>query len=273
VRQGCRGGPGRFAGAARWPACIFCYPPTVPDERKARAAEDLIDAALGLDRRAWVTLRDLLVRPWVLIARTLDGPDPRYVGPIKLALSVAAASLLLVSWLLPERPVAQLVELKSGPAAAEALLAELGAHGVAPAHFDERFASRQNAINVALTLVECLAFSALLAWFERRRPFLGHLAYALIMFTLWVLVGTLIVVVVIAVPTEVRWFHVAAEAVMLLLLPGLLIAGLPRFYPAPWPRQAARALVLVLVALVLLAVAFEVLMVLALAWTKASFGM
>lgn len=241
-----------------------------PPSAANRAAEELIDAATGFDRRAWITLRDLVVRPWTLLGRVIAGPDPRYVGSIKLSLVVMTISLLVTPWLMPTTSVIQMFERAGDIDAAQALRATLDGAGVDHAHFDERYTSRSNTLNTILSVVECLVLALVLSRFDRTRRFFGHLDYALYLYTLWVLVTTPLIAIGVALPAEA--FAVIAMLGML-ALPGLLIAGLPRFYPAPWPRQLLRGAMILLATASLLVAAFDLLISLSLRWTLASFGL
>ncbi|MCH9685984.1 MAG: hypothetical protein K0V04_31405 [Deltaproteobacteria bacterium] len=239
-----------------------------------RAAEDLVDAATGFDGRAWVTLRDLVLKPWEMIQRAAFDHDPTYVGAVKLSLAMSTFAIVLMSWLFPGD--AQLDNLEtSNPEAWIELNARLTEHGICFAHFVDRFSSRYELLNTAATLLECGVFALLFRWFDRSRPLLSHLSFALYCYSLWLLASIPLELLLAAASAADlgQTLSMAVGVVMLGLLPGLLIAGLWHLYPAPWSRQLARALILVVVIAVLFGLTLIVIMFLAMAWALASFGL
>ena len=244
--------------------------PSTRSSASTRTAEDLVDAATGLDGRAWITLRDLLRQPWEMIRRAAFEGDPHYVGAVKLSLAMSTLAIVLMSWLM--EPDAYLQAMRAAdPVAWGRFEGELASRGVCMDHFADRFWSRHELINTVATLLECGVFALLLWAFDRRRPYLSHLSFALYGYTLWLMVTVPLQFALAAdlPPAVVFWVGIG----MVVLLPGLMIAGLLRLYPASWPRQLLRALLLVVTTALLFVLAAAAISAGAMAWARASFGL
>ena len=246
-----------------------------PDERPAKpsgsaqVAEDLVDAATGLDGRAWETLRDLVLRPWDMIQRAAFDQDPRYVSAVKLSLAMSTLSIVLMSWLVPSEAYFDQLRV-SAPQAWAQLSAELDAHGVCFPHFADRFSSRHELLNTIATLFECGVFAVFLYGFDRARPLLSHLNFVLYCYSLWLLVTAPLQFVVVA---DIGGSGFVGALGMILLLPGLMLMGLRRLYPASLPRQLVRGLSLLVLTAVLFGGTVVMISSGAMAWTRASFGL
>lgn len=248
--------------------------PSAPRPQGAAAAEDLVDAATGLDGRAWVTVRDLVLRPWDMMRRAAFEHDPRYVGAIKLSLALSTLAIVLMSWLFP--PDGMLTSLEqTDPSAWAALQDQLREHGICFAHFADRYSSRYELLNTTATLLECGVLALVLYRFDRARPLLSHLSFALYAYSLWLLVSIPLELALAGLTAlgAASWLGTVVAVVLVLVLPGLLVAGVWRLYPAAWPRQLGRAVILLVATAGLFAVAILVIGVGAMAWTRASFGM
>lgn len=240
----------------------------------ARAAEDLVDAATGLDGRAWVTLRDLVLRPWDMIQRAAFEHDRGYVGAVKLSLSITTLAIVLISWLFPsDAPLTSLEH--SAPEVWTQLNTQLSEHGICFAHFADRFSNRYELLNTLATLLECGVFALVLHRFDRSRPLFSHLSFALYCYSLWLLASVPLELLLATINAADlgRTLHLAVGLFMIALLPGLLIMGLWRLYPASWIRQLGRSVILLLVTVVLFVLALLAISTGAMAWTRASFGL
>jgi|GEM_PF-3569278 len=238
-------------------------------DASARAAEDIVDAATGLDGRTWVTLRDLAVRPWETIRKAAFEHDPRYVGAVKLSLAMSTVAIVLMGWLLPSGAFFDRLRVSDPQAWAE-LTATLEQHGICLDHFADRFSSRYDILNTGATLVECGVFALVFFALDRSRPFISHLSFALYCYSMWLATSIPLQLLVAAdIGTVMRS---GLFVLMLLLLPGLLIVGLWQFYPAGWTRQIGRAVGLLVLTALLFAVSTTVIAAGAFAWTRASFG-
>ncbi|MEM7154033.1 MAG: hypothetical protein AAF799_14380 [Myxococcota bacterium] len=246
-----------------------------PDEHPAKpsgsaqVAEDLVDAATGLDGRAWQTLRDLVLRPWTMIQRAAFDHDPRYVSAVKLSLAMSTLSIVLMSWLVPSEAYFDRLRVSSPEAWAQ-LTAQLDAHGVCFPHFADRFSSRHELLNTIATLFECGVFGLFLYVLDRARPYLSHLNFVLYCYSLWLLATAPLQFVVVA---DLGGSGFLAGVGMIVLLPGLMLMGLRRLYPAPWLRQVVRGSMLLVLTAVLLGATVVMISSGAMAWTRASFGL
>jgi len=244
--------------------------PPKPSSASAQAAQDLVDAATGLDGRAWVTLRDLVIRPWDMIRRAAFENDPRYVGAVKISLVMSTFAIVLMSWLLSGEGYFTRLQAAE-PAAWARLNARLEASGVCLAHFIDRFSSRHELLNTLATLVECGVLAVFFYVLDRRRRFVAHLSFALYCYALWLLVTVPLQFVMVAGLSPVAKLAVALG--MIVLLPGLMFVGLLRLYPTSWPRQVGRALALLLLTGGLFFVMTAAIARGAMAWTLLSFGL
>lgn len=242
--------------------------PTRKHAGSVRAAEDLVDAATGLDGRALTTLRDLVLHPWTMIRRAAFENDPRYVGAVKLSLAMSTVAIVLMSWLVPSELYFERLRM-SDPEGWATLVAQLDAHGVCFDHFADRFSNRHELLNTAATLVECVVFALLVSRFDPRRPWFAHLNFVLYCYSLWLLITIPLQFVAAA---DIEGIGVVLGLSMIGTLPALMILGLRRLYPAPWPRQLGRGLVLLVVTVVLFVVSAAAIAVAAMEWTRASFG-
>ena len=238
------------------------------DAHAVRAAEDLVDAATGLDGRALATLRDLVVRPWTMIQRAAFENDRRYVGAVKLSLAMSTVAIVLMSWLVPSELYFDRMRA-SDPEGWAVLVSQLDAHGVCFDHFADRFSNRHELLNTASTLIECIVFAAVVGRFDRRRPWFAHLNFVLYCYSLWLLITIPLQFLTVA---DIDGLGVVLGLAMVAVLPGLMILGLVRLYPAPWPRQLARGTLLLVLTVVLFIVSAVAIAAGAMAWTRASFG-
>ncbi len=208
-----------------------------------------------------------------MIRRAAFENDPGYVGAVKLSLSITTLAIVLISWLFPSD--APLIGLKdSAPEVWIQLNTQLSERGISFAHFADRFSSRYELLNTFATLLECGVFALLLHRFDRSRPLFSHLSFALYCYSLWLLACIpleFLLAAAHAVGVD-RTLSMAMGMGMVAVLPGLLIVGLWRLYPAPWPRQLGRAAILLLLMAVLFVVVLAAISVGAMEWTKASFG-
>ncbi len=234
----------------------------------ARAAEDLVDAVTGLDGRALATLRDLVLQPWSMIQRAAFENDQRYVGAVKLSLAMSTVAIVLMSWLVPSELYFERMQA-SDPEAWALLAAQLEAHGICFDHFADRFSSRHELLNTAATLVECVVFAFVVRRFDPRRPVFAHLNFVLYCYSLWLLISLPLQFLAAA---DIEGVRAVAGLVMLAVLPGLMIFGFHRLYPARWPRQLARGVVILIVTTVLFVLSAVAIAVVAMAWTRASFA-
>ena len=249
-------------------------PPPKSTNATVRAADDLLDAATGFDRRALVTMRDLVLRPWTLIQRAVFDDDPRYVGPVKLALSLTVLSLLLTTWLLPtDYDIGETLH-RDAPEQWAALRERMATHQISGAHFVERFTDYLHFLTTLLTLAECGFYALVLRRFDRSRPYLTHMGYALYLYSLWLLLAMLLVLVIAVAHTlGYSSLIIGAWSVMGVSLPVLQALGLPRFYPAPRSRQIGRAAFLIMSSLVLFSAGSFLATTSALVWALRSFGL
>ncbi|MEM9457428.1 MAG: hypothetical protein AAGF11_24825 [Myxococcota bacterium] len=133
-------------------------------------------------------MRDLVLRPWVLIQRAVFDGDPRYVGPVKLALSLSVLSLLLTTWLLPADYSIDEALHRDAPEQWAALRERMATHQISDAHFVERVTDYLHLLTTILTLAECGFYALVLRRFDRSRPYLTHMGYALYLYSLWILI-------------------------------------------------------------------------------------
>lgn len=203
-----------------------------------------------------------------MIQRAAFEHDPRYVGAVKLSLALSTVAIVLMGWLMPSDVYLDGFRA-SDPEAWARLAAELDKHGISQAHFADRFSSRHELLNTAATLFESAGLALVLHRFDRSRPLLSHLSFALYCYSLWLLVSLPLQFVVISDLNQT--FRIVVGAGMVVLLPGLLVAGMIRLYPAPWPRQLARAVAVVALTALLLWLAAVAISVGAMAWTRTSF--
>lgn len=243
--------------------------PAAQPSGHARAAEDLVDAATGLDGRTWDTLRDLVLKPWEMIRRAAFEHDPQYVGAVKLALAMSTIAIVLTSWLLPSEAYFERLRV-TAPEAWAQLNAQLDANGVCFAHFADRYSNRHELLNTAATLFECGVFALFVHRLDRARPFLSHLNFVLYCYSLWLLASLPLQLVVFA---DIAGSGLIAGVGMIALLPGLMLAGLYRLYPTSWARLVMRGILLLLLTAALFAVTAAAISLGAMAWTRASFGL
>lgn len=243
--------------------------PSSSTRHAPQAVEDLVDAATGLDGRAFRTLRDLLVRPWTMIRQAAFEHDPRYVSAVKLSLAMSTVSIVLMSWLMPSDGFFERMKA-ADPEAWAQLQTDLVASGVCFAHFADRFSNRHELLNTVSTLVECGVFAVFVRQLDRTRPFLSHLSFVLYCYALWLLVTIPLQFVVVA---DIAGTGLLAGVAMLALMPGLLVMGLRALYPTSWLRQVARGVLLLALTVVLFGLSMTAISWGAMLWTRLSFGM
>ncbi|MEM6295525.1 MAG: hypothetical protein AAGA54_29900 [Myxococcota bacterium] len=241
-----------------------------PRDASSRAAEDLVDAATGLDGRALLTLRDLVVRPWTMIRRAALENDPEYVGAVKLALAMSTVAIVVMSWLIPSELYFDGMRA-ADPEAWSAFSKELDANGICLAHFSDRFSNRHELLNTAATLAECGVFALLFLWFDRTRAYFTHLSVALYCYSLWLLVSLPLQLLA---GTDLGGpIGMTVGLVLIALLPGLLITAVVKFYPASRIRQTARGVGVLVLTGALFAGTSVIIAEGAMLWTRASFDL
>lgn len=232
---------------------------------------ELAHGAAGVTA-VWITLRDLVVRPFALIEQVVRGDDTPYVGPIRLTLGLAGVFDVLATLLLPSMGILDLLRFSGRAEMAAALTTALEQHGVDVSHFEDRFSSRIQALQTAATVVECGLIAMLLRFF-RKGALADHLAYAFYLYAAYLVVAILLVAVMsVASSAGAGWLVALGAGSLVFGLPAIIVAGMPRFYPARWPRQVVRSTLSFVAISALSIMVIPLSQGVALAWTMLSFG-
>ena len=142
---------------------------------------DTAAEALGLDRRIFASVRDLLVHPGRIVVAHVEGRDAGYVSPLKLLLLFGGIYMLLLSWIQPVSfEQGELVRAGIDPTSASNLQRLLAEHGLTVDEANRRFQERMNAVTPIITALALVPMALFLRVLQRGRPLRDHLTYLMV---------------------------------------------------------------------------------------------